>query len=297
MSNLENNKIFAAVLTAGITLMLTGFIADQIFHHEKLEKDAVTIEGASGDGHGAAISNKPQLPEPIMAMLATADIEKGAKISKACAACHSFDKGGPVKQGPNLWGVVGRAKASASGFSYSDAMAEKGGEWDYDALNHLMWKPKKYIPGTKMNFAGLKKAKDRAALIGWLREQSDAPAALPTDAEIEAEQLAFAPPAEEAHEEGGEENAAEEGTTDETAEDAADVTPHAGEEATSENAEMPAQAADDASSVEPEAGQEGAAAEQPETTGALDEAQPSESANPEATTDAPEIEKHTVKGM
>lgn len=293
MSNLENNKIFAAVLTAGITLMLTGFIADQIFHHEKLEKDAVTIEGASGDGHGAAISQKPQLPEPIMAMLATADIEKGAKISKACAACHSFDKGGPVKQGPNLWNIVGKAKASASGFSYSDAMAAKGGEWDYDSLNFLMWKPKKYIPGTKMNFAGLKKAKDRAALIGWLREQSDSPAALPTEVEIEAEQLAFAPPEEEsAAEEGGEEGA----TEDETAEDAADVTPHAGEEAASENAETPAQAADDASSVEPEAGQDGAAAELPETTGALDEAQPSEEANPEAT-EAPEIEKHTVKGM
>ena len=292
MSNLENNKIFAAVLTAGITLMLTGFIADQVFHHEKLEKDAVTIEGASADGHGGAISNKPQLPEPIMAMLATADIEKGAKISKACAACHSFDKGGPVKQGPNLWGVVGKAKASASGFSYSDAMAEKGGEWDYDALNHLMWKPKKYIPGTKMNFAGLKKAKDRAALIGWLREQADSPAALPTDEQIKAEELAFAPPEEETHEEG----AAEEGTTDEgTAEDAADVTPHAGEEAASENAETPAQAADDASSVEPEAGQNDAAAEQPKTTGAPDEAQPLEN-KPEAI-EAPEIEKHTVKGM
>lgn len=292
MSNLENNKIFAAVLTAGITLMLTGFIADQVFHQEKLEKDAVMIEGASADGHGAVISNKPQLPEPIMAMLATADIEKGAKISKACAACHSFDKGGPVKQGPNLWGVVGKAKASASGFSYSDAMAAKGGEWDYDALNFLMWKPKKYIPGTKMNFAGLKKPKDRAALIGWLREQADSPAALPTEAEIEAEQLAFAPPEEETHEDGG-----EEGTTDEgKAEDAADVTPHAGEEAASENAETPTQAADEASSVEPEAGQDGAAAEQPETTGALDEAQPSEEADPEAT-EAPEIEKHTVKGM
>lgn len=263
MSNLENNKIFAAILTAGITLMLTGFIADQVFHEEKLEKDAVMIEGASADGHGGAAPQKPQLPEPIMALLASADVEKGAKISKACAACHSFDKGGPVKQGPNLWGVVGRAKASASGFAYSDGLANAGGNWDYDSLNHFMWKPKKFIAGTKMNFAGLKKPQDRAALIAWLRAQSDAPAALPTDAEIEAEQLAFAPPAEEAHEDA----AAPAEPVEDVAEEAADVTPHAGAEDTQDTVDTPAEA------ITPNA----------------DEA--------ETKNETPEIEKHTVKGM
>tara|TARA_R110001592_G_scaffold29350_10_gene106643 strand:+ start:13158 stop:13850 length:693 start_codon:yes stop_codon:yes gene_type:complete len=199
MSNFENNKIFAAVLTAGVTIMLTGFIANQVFHDGNLEKDAVTIEGASADSHGGGVSNKPTLPEPIMAMLAQADVEKGAKISKACAACHSFEKGGPIKQGPDLWDIVDRPKGAFPGFSYSNGLANAGGGWDYDALNHFLMKPKKYISDTKMNFAGLKKATDRAAIIAWLREQSDAPVALPTQEQIDAEQLAFAPPAEEEH--------------------------------------------------------------------------------------------------
>jgi cytochrome c len=132
-----------------------------------------------------------------MAMLADADIEKGAKISKACAACHSFEKGGPTKQGPNLWGVVGNIKGHVNSFSYSDDLLAKGGNWDYDSLNNFLEKPKKYINGTKMNFAGLRKAKDRAAVIAWLRQQSDSPAPLPSAEEIEAEQAAFAPPAPE----------------------------------------------------------------------------------------------------
>ncbi|MGH1456108.1 MAG: c-type cytochrome [Alphaproteobacteria bacterium] len=197
----ESNKIFAAVLCALITVMLSSFIANQIIKPEALEKDAVEIEGASASGH-SAVDAGPKLPDPIMALLAEADTEKGAKISKACAACHSFEKGGPVKQGPNLWGIVGKAKGSIAGFAYSDDLIAKGGEWDYDSLNHFLEKPKRYISGTKMNFAGLKKAKDRAALIGWLREQADSQAALPTDAEIAAEQAAFAPPEpEEAPEE------------------------------------------------------------------------------------------------
>ncbi len=193
MSDLNSNKIFAAVLCAGLTVMLTGFVADQLFVPKALEKNAVEIEGASTNTHGSAPA-KPKLPDPIMALLADADIAKGAKLSKACAACHSFDKGGPVKQGPSLWNIIGTSKAYASGFSYSDAMKEKGGNWDYDSLNKFLAKPKKFIPGTKMNFAGIKKAKDRAAFIAWLRDQADNPVALPTADEIAAEQAAFAPP-------------------------------------------------------------------------------------------------------
>ena len=207
----ESNKIFAAILCALITVMLAGFISERTIVAETLEKDAIEIEGSDGAGHGAVINAGPKLPDPIMALLAEASVEKGAKISKACAACHSFEKGGPTKQGPNLWSSVGRKKGSVAGFSYSEDIIAKGGTWDYDSLNHFLEKPKRYISGTKMNFAGLRKAKDRAALIAWLREQSDAPTALPTDAEIEAEQTAFAPPIEEITEgEATEEKAAEE---------------------------------------------------------------------------------------
>lgn len=234
MSNFENNKIFAAVLSAGIVFMLTGFVANQIMHPHDLEKDAVEIEGARAGNHGGAIA-KPQIPDPIMALIASADVEKGAKISKACAACHSFDKGGATKQGPNLWGIVNTPKAAKAGFAYSDALLAKGGEWDYNALNNFLWKPKKYVTGTKMNFVGLKKPADRAAMIAWLRQQADSQAVLPTDAEIAAEEAAFAPPEEEHAEDGG-----EHGT--DKGESVEDITPHAGdvaEDATIQNDEAP----------------------------------------------------------
>ncbi len=192
MSSLENNKIFAAVLCAGITVMLTGFVANKVIKPKKLKKDAVEIEGAVLQKSNAPA--KPQLPDPILAMLATADLEKGAKLSKACAACHSFDKGGPVKQGPNLWDVVNKLKCEVPDFKYSDALKETGGSWGYESLNFFLWKPKKYAPGTKMNFAGLKKPKDRAALIAWLRTLSDSPSALPTSEQIAAEEAKFSGP-------------------------------------------------------------------------------------------------------
>ncbi len=198
MSNLNSNKIFGAVLCALLTVMLTGFIADHVIISPELEKDAVEIEGAAADSHGSSAPAKPKLPDPIMALLADADLAKGAKLSKACAACHSFDKGGPTKQGPTLWNVVDIKKCSTDGFSYSDGLCSLGGTWDYDSMNKFLAKPKKFAPGTKMNFAGLKKAKDRAALIAWLRQQADNPAPLPTAEDIAAEQIAFAPPVEEA---------------------------------------------------------------------------------------------------
>ncbi|MEM7651423.1 MAG: cytochrome c family protein, partial [Pseudomonadota bacterium] len=145
---------------------------------------------------------KPKLPEPIMHLMATADIAKGEKLSKACAACHSFDNGGPHKVGPNIYNIVGAPKGAKSGYSYSAVMANFGGAWGYEELNFFMWKPKTYMPGTKMNYAGLKKPEDRAAIIGWLRTQGSNGFALPSEAEIAAEAAKLAPPeVEEAVEE------------------------------------------------------------------------------------------------
>ncbi len=186
MSSFENNKIFAAVLCVGITVMLTGFVANKLMHPKELENDAVSIDGAAVD-HGGAQEEKTKIPEPILALLASADIDKGAKISKACAACHSFDKGGPTKQGPNLWNIVNSLKCENADFKYSDALHAKGGSWNYQSLNAFLKRPKDYVPGTKMNFAGLKKPEDRADLIAWMRTLSDSPAPLPTEAEITAE--------------------------------------------------------------------------------------------------------------
>ena len=187
---MELNKIFAAVLVAGIVAMLGGFVSKQFVHAEPLAAQAYPIEATevSADASAAAA---PSGPEPILALLATANVEQGQKLAKACAACHAFEKGAPNKVGPALWGVVGAEKGKHAGFSYSSAMASKGGKWTYADLNHFLWKPKDFVAGTKMTFAGLKKAEERAAVIAWLRTLADSPAPLPGAADIAAE----APPA------------------------------------------------------------------------------------------------------
>ena len=200
MSGMEFNKLMAAILVAGIVACFAGFISRETVHARELEEAAVPIEVAAAGG-AAGAAEKPAGPEPILAMLASADIAKGEKVAKACAACHDFTKGGPNRTGPNLWGVVGRAKGTEAGFSYSDGMKGKGGVWNYDDLNHFLWKPKAFVSGTKMTFIGLKKAEDRAAVIAWLRTLSDSPAALPSEADIKkegpAEDEAGETPAEE----------------------------------------------------------------------------------------------------
>ena len=191
MDSFEFNKVFAAVLCAGITAMLGWFVSYKLVHPHMLEEDAVQIEGAAVVAGGPA---KPQVPDPIMHLIATADIAKGEKLSKACAACHSFDNGGPHKVGPNLYAVVGAASGAKSGFTYSSAMAGYGKAWGYDELNHFLWKPKKYMPGTKMNYNGLRKPGDRAAIIAWMRTKGSAGFANPSDAQIAAEVAKLAPP-------------------------------------------------------------------------------------------------------
>lgn len=148
--------------------MLAGFISKQVVHSEELDEDAYPIEVAdvSSTAGGA---EAPSGPEPIADLIAAADIAQGEKLSKACAACHSFDKGGPNKIGPNLWGVYGGPHAHMKDFAYSDAMHAQTGNWDVDHLNAFLWKPKKAVPGTKMNFIGLKKPEDRAAVVKYLQ--------------------------------------------------------------------------------------------------------------------------------
>jgi len=117
--------------------------------------------------------------EPVSAILAAADVGAGQKIFKRCAACHTVEAGGANKVGPNLWGRVGGAQGAGDSFGYSDAISGLGGEWTYEALNEFLADPKGYAPGTKMNFAGLRKVKDRANLIAYLREQADNPLPMP----------------------------------------------------------------------------------------------------------------------
>ena len=121
------------------------------------------------------------------ALLASADVAAGEKLAKKCTACHVFEAGGANKVGPALWGIVNKAKASVDGFAYSAALAGFGGAWDYQSLNAFLAKPKAYISGTKMNFAGLKKPEDRANMVAWLRIMADSQAPLPAPEDIAAE--------------------------------------------------------------------------------------------------------------
>ncbi len=198
MGGIEFNKIFAAILVAGIIAMFSGFLAEKFVHPEKLKENAFPIEGVEVVGGGAKVE---KLAEPILAMIATADITRGQKLSKACAACHSFDKGGANGVGPNLWNVVGVKKQSHAGFAYSGVLNANGEEnWTYMALNKFLWKPKNYAPGTKMNYVGIKKPEDRAAMVAWLRTLADSPKTLPGAIEIAAEEAELALPENEGEE-------------------------------------------------------------------------------------------------
>lgn len=182
---MEFNKIFAAVLVAGILAMLAGFIAKTVVDVKAPTEFAFSIEAVDDTPGGAVVEAKV---EPILALLASANVEKGASLARACAACHTFDKGGANRVGPNIWNIVGSKHAHISGFAYSDGMKKLADKnWTYQGLNEFLWNPKKAVPGTKMVFAGLKKPQDRADVIAWLRSLSDAPKALPSQNEIDAE--------------------------------------------------------------------------------------------------------------
>lgn len=192
--NLELNKIFAALLVAGITAMLAGFFAHQLVHPHVPEKAVLDIDTSALEAAATGGPAGPVGPEPILALLEKADVKRGEQLSKACTACHSFNKDGKDGVGPNQWNLVMSAKAHKDGFAYSDALKSlhaKGEKWTYADLNNFIYKPQVAVPGTKMNYLGLKKTEDRAALIAYLRTLSDSPAALPSNEEIQAEQAAY----------------------------------------------------------------------------------------------------------
>lgn len=176
MGGLEGNKLLAGVLVAALIAMVTGIVASTFVLSTKLEKNAYQIAEVKTEA-----SSTPKTEEalpPITPLLAAANVKKGEKAAKKCAACHSFNEGGVNKVGPNLWEIVNASMGKKEGYAYSDALRAMGKTWTYENLNTFLHKPKKYISGTKMNFAGLKKEADRANVIAWMRTLSNNPAPL-----------------------------------------------------------------------------------------------------------------------
>lgn len=171
------NKVIGSVLFAGLIAMTSGFISHLLYHPHMPEKLAYAIGGNAPVE--TAKEEAPAGPEPIASLLASADPAKGEKLFKKCAACHTYEKGGKNKVGPNLWNVVGGERASAGGYSYSSTMKEKGGKWSYADLNHFLYKPRAFVKGTKMTFPGFKKAQDRADVVRFLHDKADSPIPLP----------------------------------------------------------------------------------------------------------------------
>lgn len=174
MDSFELNKIAGAIFFTLLVYLGVQNLGDILFHIEEANPDAYVVEGIAEETVTAAVASAEPVMD-LMAMMQTASITKGEKVAKKCVSCHAFEKGGANKIGPALWGIVNRDIAAAGDFGYSNALAEMGGNWDFDALNGFLENPKKYAAGTKMAFAGLRKPTDRANMIAYLNAQSDAP--------------------------------------------------------------------------------------------------------------------------
>ena len=183
MDSSELNKVAGAVIGAVLVFMLLGFFSGKVYgtrghHHDEPQAFALEIEETS-------VADSGDVAIDYASLIASADLGAGKKVFSKCKACHQVEDGAKGV-GPHLWGVVDRPKEAVDGFGYSGALAAIGGEWNFEALNAFLEKPKAYAPKTSMNFGGLKKPEDRVNLIAWLNAEDGTPVDLAAGMEVTA---------------------------------------------------------------------------------------------------------------
>tara|TARA_B100001057_G_scaffold238865_1_gene239122 strand:- start:451 stop:987 length:537 start_codon:yes stop_codon:yes gene_type:complete len=178
MDSFEINKIVAAVLLVALLVIGIGKLSDVIFHVEKPDKPGYSVEVETSTV-STSVTSKDEEKIDIAALMAMGDLAHGEKVFKKCAACHSIVKGGKNAIGPALYNVVGRKIGAIEDYKYSKALVTYNKNWTFEELNGFLIKPAKWIKGTKMAYAGLRKEKDRASVIKYLNENSDSPLPLP----------------------------------------------------------------------------------------------------------------------
>jgi cytochrome c len=192
MDSFELNKILGAVLGTCLVLLSLNIAAGALFSAHPPAKPGYEIavpEQAPSGTQAGPVEADPPLP----VRLAKAEVGRGETSAKKCVACHTFGKGEPNRVGPNLWGVVGRDKASEAGFNYSAAMKAQPGNWTLEDLDVYLKNPRAAVPGTNMSFAGIPRASERADLLAFLNSKADNPAPLPQAADAGAAPAAQAP--------------------------------------------------------------------------------------------------------
>ena len=179
MDSFELNKIIAAVLMVALLVIGISKFSDIIFHVDKPKTPGykVEVDQVATTTISASVTEVEKVD--IAALMAMGDFISGKKIFKKCAACHSINKGGKNNIGPALYNVVGREIGLVSDYKYSKALAAYDKEWTFEELNGFLKKPSKWVKGTKMAYAGLRKEKDRASVIKYLNQNSDNPVPLP----------------------------------------------------------------------------------------------------------------------
>jgi cytochrome c len=174
-SSLEGNKLAAAVLTAGIIAMGSGVISRILYSPHQLDQPVFVVQ--LPDTEVAPVAAEPDQPLPVL--LATGSVESGERAFRRCVACHTPTEGGAHGVGPNLWDKVNHPIGAREGYAYSATLAGMDGVWDYEALDGFLKAPREWAPGTKMSFAGIASAQERADIILYLRSLSNDPAPLP----------------------------------------------------------------------------------------------------------------------